>query len=246
MIAQVSRYLDDLPAIFHQEDADGSPGFLGRFLLAFEQVLTGLGDPSNPGLEEMLEGIDGPYGVPVLAGAHRYFDPGPGRADGQRAPAEFLEWLSGWVALTLRDDWREEERRRILAGIVSAYRQRGTPEGLRQILAAFTGLPAAAITILEFGEPLRVGITSTVGRDTAIGGGPAHYFQVRFLLPAREDLARQRAILRSILDAEKPAHTYYDLFLDIPTLRVGISSTVGYDTFLGSVASNGQGDNANG
>ncbi len=243
---QASRYLDDLPAIFRQEGPDGRSGFLGRFLLGFEQVLTGLGDPENPGLEEILEGIPGPDGSVRLAGAHRFFDPGPGLRDAQRAPAEFLEWLSGWVALTLRDDWREEERRRILAGIASSYRKRGTPDGLRQILAAFTGLPASTITIRELHEPLEVGVTSRVGEDTALGGGPAHYFQLRVRLAARDDLARQRTILRSIIDAEKPAHSYYDLFLDIPTLRVGVSSTVGYETFLGSVASNGQGDNGNG
>lgn len=238
---QVSRYLDDLPAVFRQEGPTGGPGFLGRFLLGFEQVLTGVGDPTNPGLEEILEGIAGPFGTQALAGAHRYFDPGPGLPDGLRAPADFLEWLSGWVALTFRDDWREEERRRILAEIVPAYRQRGTPDGLRQILSAFTGLPAATITILEFTEPLQIGVSSTVGEGTVMDEGPSHYFQVRVLLAARTDLARQRAILRSIIDAEKPAHTYYDLFLDIPTLQVGVRSTVGRDTFLGRVASKDQG-----
>ena len=211
-----SRYLDELPAIFRQES-----GFLGRFLLAFEQVLTGLGDPQSPGLEEVLDG------------AHRYFVPGPGLPDGERTPAEFLDWLAGWVALTFREDWREEERRRILAGIVPAYRLRGTPEGLRQVLAAFTGLAPETITILEFLEPIQIGVRSTVGADTQLGGGPAHYFQVRVSLAAREDLARQREILAAIINAEKPAHTYYDLFIDIPTLRVGIHSTIGRDTFLG-------------
>src|SRR5262245_45485375 len=136
----LSRYLDDLPAIFRQEAAGGRPDFLGRLMLAFEHVLTGVGDPQQRGLEEILDGIAGSNGQLVMAGAHRYFTPGPLVPDEQRAPAEFLEWLSGWVALTLREDWLPDERRRILAEIVPSYRRRGTPDGLKQVLAAFTGV----------------------------------------------------------------------------------------------------------
>ena len=35
------------------------------------------------------------------------------------APAEFLPWLAGWVALGLRDDWREKDKRQIMRDIVS-------------------------------------------------------------------------------------------------------------------------------
>ncbi|HYU34425.1 MAG TPA: phage tail protein [Thermoanaerobaculia bacterium] len=234
----LSSYLDDLPAIYRQESTGGRPDFLGRFLLAFEHLLTGVGDSGRPGLEETLEGITGESGEVVLAGAHRYFTPGPGLPPEERAPAEpgrdFLEWLSGWVALTLREDWQEEERRRILAEIVPSYRKRGTRDGLRQILAAFTGVRPETITIAEFQQPFQLGRTATVGEDTVLGGGPPHYFMVRVLLPGAADLARRRAILRAIIDMEKPAHTYYDLRI-IPTLtmRVGKTSTVGQDTVLG-------------
>lgn len=204
----VSRYLDDLPAIFRQEAAVGRPDFLGRFLLAFEHVLTGVGDPAHPGLEEILEGIVDEAGHVRLAGAHRYFTPGPGEAADLRAPAEFLEWLAGWVALTLRDDWNENERRRILAEIVPSYHQRGTPGGLQQVLAAFAGVHPDAITIAD--QPFQIGETSTVGKDTVLGGSP-HYFTVLALVPRAADQARKQAVLRAIIDMEKPAHTCYDL-----------------------------------
>jgi phage tail-like protein len=229
----LSSYLDDLPAIYRQDATGGRPDFLGRFLLAFEHLLAGVGDPDHPGLEEILEGITDTKGATVRAGAHRYFTPGPGEDPDLRAPAEFLEWLSGWVALTLRGDWQEEERRRILAEIVPSYRKRGTPDGLKQVLAAFTGVSPNTITIAEFQQPFQIGVSSTVGEDTVLGGGPPHYFMVRTVVPGAADLARKRAVLRAIIDMEKPAHTFYDLRILTPTMQLGVTSTVGEDTVLG-------------
>jgi phage tail-like protein len=181
---RISSYLDDLPAIYRQPAQGGRPDFLGRFLLAFEHVLTGVGDPLKPGLEELLDGIVDGDGRTRLAGAHRFADPGPDRPDEERAPAEFLEWLSGWVALTLREDWTEGEKRRILSEIVPSYRRRGTRDGLRHVLSAFTGLPADTIDVRELVNPMQIGVTSTLGEDTVVGGSPPHYFLVDALVPA--------------------------------------------------------------
>jgi len=242
---QTSSYLDSLPAIYREEALGALPDFLGRFLLAFERVLTGLGDVDHPGFEEILEGIVDAGGKTVLAGAERYFDPGRGLPDGERAPSEFLEWLSGWVALTLRDDWTDEERRRILAEIIPSYQRRGTREGLRQVLAAFSGQYVGSIEIQEFERPFWVGpingVWTPVGGDAAIGGGPPHYFLVQAQLAAPDgaDLERKRKIFRDIIDVEKPAHTYYDLEVEVPTMRLGpfgdldTHATVGVDTLLG-------------
>ncbi len=215
----ISRYLDHLPAIYRQKAVGGRSDFLGRLLLAFEHVLTGVG--YGRGLEEILDGIVDEDGNVVMAGAHRYFTPGPSLPDLERAPKEFLEWLSGWVALTLREDWREEERRRILAEIVPSYRRRGTPDGLKQVLAAFTGLSLGLITITE-------------GEDDEEGEWPPHYFQVRVKVPSIQDISRWREVLEPIIDMEKPAHTYYDLQLSPgATMQIGVHSTVGVDTLLG-------------
>jgi phage tail-like protein len=228
---RLSRYLDDLPAIFRQEATEGGPDFLGLFLLAFEHVLTGVGDPADPGLEEILEGIVAEDGKVEMAGAHRYFTPGPDHGDLKRTPEEFLEWLSGWVALTLRDDWNAEERRRILAEVVPSYSQRGTPGGLRQIVAAFAGVHPAAIKITD--QPFQVGRISTIGEDTVLGVERPHFFVVSALIPGATDLARRRMALRAIIDREKPAHTCYNLFVQTSTMRIGVSSIVGVNTVLG-------------
>ncbi len=109
-----SSYLDYLPAIFRQDP------FVGRFLLAFETVLSGAG--GVPGLETMISGLAD------------YFDPATTRAD-------FLPWLASWVTLTLRADWDEQTRRSFIAQIVPLYRLRGTKEGLLRMLELYTTEP---------------------------------------------------------------------------------------------------------
>jgi phage tail-like protein len=194
---QVSSYLDYLPAIFQQD------AFLGRFLLAFEEIL---GGP-----EKQLDGI------------HHYFDP-------EKTPAEFLEWLSGWVALSLREDWEEKTKREFLQKTVPLYRKRGTKAGLEEMLRTYTGM---GVDVHDFSRPLEVGVTSTVGVDTMIGDSP-HYFLVHMYVdtPDRWAFSRKRQIARAIIDQEKPAHTGYDLQIDVPTMQIGLHSTVGVDTLL--------------
>lgn len=211
---RLSSYLDHLPAIYRAGAEGDETHFLGRFLLAFEALLSGIGDPERRGLEEWIESL------------HEIFDPA-------RAPVEFLDWLASWVALTLREDWEEEQKRRFIARIVPLYRIRGTKAGLAEMLRTYTDM---GVEIYEFGSALQVGVTSTVGVDTLIGGSPPHYFRVKLFLskPDGDALRRQTRIARAIIDQEKPAHTYYDLEIETPTLQVGRTSTVGVDTLLGT------------
>jgi phage tail-like protein len=109
-----SSYLAHLPRAY------GEDPFLGRFLLAFEALLTGL--PDRPGLQQAIEGVT------------ELLDPAT-------TGEEFLPWLAGWVGLVLRGDWDVPTRRRFIREIVPLYRLRGTKEGLRQMLTLYTGQP---------------------------------------------------------------------------------------------------------
>lgn len=218
---QLSSYLDYLPAIFHEGAEDGTAQFLGRFLLAFEKLLSGLGDPEHPGLEEHLDQVD------------HLFDP-------LTTHEEFLPWLAGWVALSLRDDWNVDAKRRFISNAVSLYRLRGTKDGLKRALAAYSGFSPDSIEIVELHEPLVIGVHSKVGVDTIIGGAPPYFFWVTMNVPAdwhpvgSGSITRQQAIIRAIIDQEKPAHTIYKLTFKSPTIIVGVRSTVGVNTILGT------------
>jgi phage tail-like protein len=111
-----SGYLAHLPRVF------GDHAFLGRFLLAFEAVLTGL--PDRPGLQQAIEGV-----ADLL--------------DPATTTEDFLPWLAGWVGLTLRADWDVPTRRAFIREVVPLYRLRGTKEGLRRMLTLYTGQPVA-------------------------------------------------------------------------------------------------------
>jgi phage tail-like protein len=225
-----SGYLDQLPALFQEDARPGAATFLGRLLLAFEHVLTGLGDVEDPGLEELLDGTVDAASGRTLAGIERHFDPGV-RAGGtvlppeQRAPVEFLEWLAGWAAVELRSHMSEGQRREMIARAATLYRKRGTREGLEQLIAAQTGLHAQ---ITDASTPRPAG-----GPDVSDRG--PHFFHVHVTLPdgAVESIRRQRQIVEAILDAEKPAHTWYELEVSTPELQVNVHSQIGVDTLVG-------------
>ena len=222
---QVSSYLQYLPAVF-QQDAVSGTSFLGRFLLAFEHVLSGLGDSSPRGIEE------------TIAGLYRFFDPltdltSEFGGDAGRE-AERLEWLAGWVALSLRADLTDVQRRDFIARAASLYPLRGTKQGIEQFISIYSRLGA---TVNELTSAMQIGVHSSVGVDTQLDGGAPYCFRITVRLaetdPAK--IALHRQIITAILDMEKPAHTYYTLSesdLQTPTLQVGVHSQVGVDTLL--------------
>jgi phage tail-like protein len=229
-----SSYLSYLPAVFQQDAEVDGTNVLGQFLLAFEHVLTGIGDPTEPGLEELLDGIVDPVsGNRLLGGLERYFEPGPNLPEAERAPVEFLSWLAGWVGLTLRADLDELRQRDFIARAVSLYRLRGTRRGLEEIIRVYTRL---GVTIDELDTPFQLGVHSTVGVDTILGGGPPHFFRVLVRLPTPDpaEILRHRQIIAELIEQEKPAHTYYSLEVETPTFQIGVHSTIGVDTLLGS------------
>jgi len=211
-----SRYLEDLPAIFSEEP------FLGRFLLAFEQVLTGL--PGLAGREP-----EPPYGLEeIIATVATLFDP-------KETREEFLPWLAGWVALGLRADWTEGQKRDFLANIVPLYRRRGTQENLAELLRLYTGLSPVVTAAGE--ADFQIGVHSTVGVDTQIGGSVPHFFHVSVTMPNPDPdtLKRQNQIATALIELQKPAHTDYELEIVFRTMQIGVRSTIGVNTLLGSV-----------
>ncbi len=59
--------------------------------------------------------------------------------DPHTAPEDFLDWLAGWVALSLDDTWTLPQRRALVAGAVQLHRWRGTRQGLAEHVELLTG-----------------------------------------------------------------------------------------------------------
>jgi phage tail-like protein len=167
----------------------------------------------HPGIEQLLDII------------HDYFDPA-------YCPKEFLDWLASWVALAVKQDWPEAAQRELIRRIVPLYSKRGTKEGLEEFLKIYAG---PGVSIYEFLSPFQIGVCSTIGEDTIPGGGAPFFFMLKVILPEPdiELKAKKEATVRAIIDLEKPAHTYYELEVIIPTMQIGIHSTIGLDMLLG-------------
>ena len=193
-----SPLLDRLPAIYRSDP------FLGKAILAFERILLGRIDHSDiqfsdQGLEEKIDNIS------------TLFDP-------QQTPSEFLHWLAGWAALTLRADLPEQVQRRFIANAVLNYQYRGTKASLQRLMELYL---LATPTVIE-------------------SATKAHFFSVRLAFPTNFQgevggLDRQISIARSIIDHEKPAHTDYELDLHFPSLQIEVTSTIGINTLLGTI-----------
>lgn len=221
----VSRYLEHLPAIF-QEDP-----LTGQFLLAFERILTGLPDADAPDLPPVPSGIE-----QIVDRIEEFFDP-------EQAPPDFLPWLAGWVATSLREDWDTATRRRFIANIVPLYRRRGTRRAIQKMLQLYLNPNA---------DPEGDADQDVEVLEDAPAGEPAfppRYFQVRFSVPKRDPalLSRMAVIGTYIIDREKPAHTFYGLRLGYPALQIADPPTydpsgepatgvfVGRNTVIGSI-----------
>jgi len=193
---RLSTWLEHLPAVLQEGP------FIGRFLLAFEAVLTGL---------EKATG-DEPAGLPPMGIEARldriysYFDPlgDPGR-DGVgylKAPTDFLPWLAEWVATSLREDWDEATKRAFISRIAPLYRRRGTRRGLEDVLRI-------VVPDVDVIEP----------EDEKL---PPHYFQVVVTVRTRDPilLARRVRMVRALVDREKPAHSIYGLLIQYPAMQI--------------------------
>jgi phage tail-like protein len=237
---EASSLLEMLPAIFQEDGEPDKVGFVGRFLLPFERILLGLGEVSTeapqPGLEETIGGGQiRPSSDAMssrLAGIDRYFEPGAALADYQQAPREFLQWLAGWVALTLREDWDEFRQRDLIAKAAQLYRLRGTKRGVEEFLQIYTRL---GVQIEEYNTLFQIGVHSKVEIDTILDGGQPFYFHVHVFLPQPDPILKeqQRQIAIAIVELQKPAYTHFTLTVETPIFRINVHSQVGRDTLLG-------------
>ncbi|TDN93062.1 phage tail protein [Microbacterium sp. BK668] len=119
-LASPSPFLERLPGVF-QDAADGD--FLPRFLQAFDASIA----PTISTLDNLAA----------------YVDP-------RLAPADFLDWLGGWVDVAPDGGWTLDQRRDIVARAVALHRGAGTLGGIREAVRLAAG-PDAEVTVSDNG-----------------------------------------------------------------------------------------------
>lgn len=204
------HYPQYLPEVFQGVD------FVHRFLAIFEQTF----DPDVQTLRLMWAHLD-----PLTA------------------PESMLAFLSHWVGWPLEDGHNAldlKQKRRLISNALSIYRWRGTRWGLLLYLHLYTGLPLSPHDIPEEEASLKntlvlespeippylrhiriesdsiqgfvIGST-TLGPETVLGGGKPYHFTVR-LRSRPDDPPLNQALVRKIIDQEKPAFCSYSLYID--------------------------------
>jgi phage tail-like protein len=221
--------LEYLPAIYQDpregDDSSQAAKFLSQFLLAFERVLLSQTSDTHRALSQDQPAGDIEPLEDEIAGIHLLFD-----AD--RTPERFLNWLAGWVALSLRSDLSVSRKRRVVANIAHLYRIRGTRRYLEEVLKLY--LDAWPSVIDEDLPAMQIARHSTIGSDSYLGGGPSFLFQVQLAFSRKETdfVEGQLQLAREVIELERPAHTCYELKAIFPRLQLGVQSTVGVDTVL--------------
>jgi phage tail-like protein len=225
-------YLRYLPPVYSEDPV--AAAFLERFLSLFETVFQGL--------EEEIRDL------------FHYFDP-------QLAPPEFLPWLASWINLAIDENLPEDRIRRLISGAPDLFSRKGTPLALATFLEIYTGKPVLLTEHSRMIRPLvlggrfplglgtvligtgkdvfRLGDTSIVGRAVLRSQEPApeeaflpvvRRFSIFFDLD-RDEFRQREAVLRRIVDEQKPAHTICSLGIisahnRVGMAQLGINSTV--------------------
>ncbi len=239
-------YLQYLPATYSSDDEMRL--FLERFLAMFQTEWDGVDreidtmerffDPDAVPAGEFLDFLASRWLALPLEGTWDYTQkrrllsaapkiyPHRGQLQGLR---DFLAVYLANMAGLETEDVRQME----LPVIVEGFRE-------RELLFGKAPLWSASVT-----RRLQLGVYSTEGEAAMVSvGDPEHdvfaqyAHKFRVYVPASwvhsEDDER---MIRRAIEAEKPAHTQYELCLIAPRFRIGAQSTIGFDTVIGAAPS---------
>jgi hypothetical protein len=178
--------------------------------------------------------------------------------DPAATPDELLPWLASFMGLVLDERWSAAQQRTLIAELANLWRAKGTVCGLSRFIEICVGVRPIIIekfrlrggggTVL--GSDCEPFTSSVLGAGFRIGGsvsdaakGPlapseiqdafathAHRFTV--MIPAALG-GEQLETVRSILEAQRPAHTLYDVCGIGAGMRVGTALHVGWSSIIG-------------
>ena len=210
-----------LPPPFHQDPE--SVFFLDRLLSYF--------DTSQQEIRFMMSDFT------------RYLDP-------QGVPAgAFLDWLGSWFDWHFLAQWPTDLRREMIRRSIEFFKQRGTLKGLKLMLQWHTGLQGDQPQIIEHFR-LRNYTALQVRKPVESRTAPVHdlFVAEKPLTPPADEIThwftvvlpvsvvpdeKAHQLITGLIEAQKPAHTAFQLCLFSPGLRIGKQSSIGIDTWLG-------------
>ncbi|MEV3938384.1 phage tail protein [Glycomyces sp. NPDC049804] len=130
----------------------------------------------------------------TLDGFVAYLDPA-------LAPPDFLDWLAGWVALPVQEQWTVDQRRVLVAHAVELHRWRGTRHGLATHLRLLTG---GRVEVADTG-----GTIASVQSTDPAGAPVSPHVTITVAVPEPSLVDESR--LRSAAAEHVPAHVPFTL-----------------------------------
>jgi hypothetical protein len=215
---------------------DQAVAFMNQFLAPIEALFEEL--------QGEIEGTPATAGaVPVAGGIPDIFAPAltpPAELIYRGSdPFGFLNYLASWIGMTLRPERSADWNRQFIGRAIQLELLRGTSAGLDALLRAWlsgdlltTNPPMLVLTDLtraynQVDTTFQLDVNAVLGVQTALGEGPPFFFVVDLVADASVRELRnpvgldvlQRAT-RTLLAAEKPAHTYYQLRIRTATMQL--------------------------
>lgn len=134
--------------------------------------------------------------------------------DPQKTRSEFLPWLADWLNYALEANWPDQKRRDLLSNLPYLYRTRGLAEGIAKLIEIYAGIrptiyPGHQATPAV---PLHLNIVLRTRTE------PTTAF-----LNDVETLARRQAAAWTTLNVQAQWSRW----------QIGVTATVGADTFVG-------------
>jgi phage tail-like protein len=124
--------------------------------------------------------------------------------DVRLTPSDFVDWLSGWVDLIPNHAWPVPRRRERIARAAHLVRSWGTAQGIREYIAAFAGVEASNVEIVENGG---VAYSPTPGGE--LPGTPEPHLKVRVAVPDPKQV--DLGLLEQNVAGAKPAHVLHEV-----------------------------------
>lgn len=191
-VSTQSDYMRFLPEIY------AGNNFLGRFMMLFESFW-------KP-VEKQISGSD------------VYYDP-------KLAPVEFLPWLASWIGVPFDENLPVERQRMLLNSAFSIYQRFGTRQSMIDYLTLYTG---GVVDVYEHrAQNFKLNREFQLGPAIALGRtNQPHTFTVSITVERDKVLRllgantinpeiQYRRKIETLINAQKPAHTAFNLELKI-------------------------------
>jgi phage tail-like protein len=172
-----------------------SPHPLEEFLPSIYRRQTAPGTEFLPALLEAWDEWLAPV-FSTLDNLDAYFDP-------RLAPADFIDWLGGWVGLRPTQRWPLDHRRARIANAVWLFLWWGTKEGIAHYVSTFTGVPVERVQVIDSG-----GVDVSLEPNSEISWTAEPRVVVRV---AAEGSTIDSQRLDDLVSAAKPAHVLHDV-----------------------------------